>query len=155
MAQYQNMNQTVQTAIKGRVSHIPTPATITVQALGTSLNTFYPASAVKLVAGSSPTILVDLAAAGDNIFGFVIWNPKRPNGYTANAKFEIALPGSIMEMESGASFNRGTILDINTGGDDASQVVTHVSGTPVGIALDQVTGADQLVRVYIQIGLTV
>ena len=155
MAQYQNMNQTAQTAIKGRVSHLPNPATISVQILPTSVNTFYPAAAVKLAAGASPTIYVELANPGDNIFGFVIWNPKRPNGYLAGGKIEIALPGSVMEMESGASFNRGTVLDYSNTGDDAQQVVTHTTNTPIGLALDQCTGADQLVRVYIQIGLTV
>lgn len=154
--QFQNMNQTAQTPIKGRVSSIPNPATISVQITPTSLNTFYPATAVKLVAGTANMILVEKANPSDNIFGFVCWNPKRPNGYTAGSRLEIALPGSIMEMESSTAFNRGQVLQQVTTGDDADMVGPLTGyNTPIGLALDQVTGVDQLARVYIQIGLTV
>lgn len=156
MSQYQNMNQTAQTAIKGRVSHIPNPSTISCAVGPNSVNILNPASAVVLIAGTANMILVDKATPTQNIFGFVIWTPKKST-FPANAKVEIALPGSVMEMESNASFNRGSILYQITTGDDADQVTSSSAGgaTPIGIALDQATGADQLVRVYIQIGLTV
>ena len=157
MAQYQNMNQTAQTTIKGRVANIPNPATISCQVVGTNTIQLYPGSAVYLVAGTANMIQVDKASPTQNIFGFVIWNPKKPNGWGPNEKVEIALPGSVMEMEAYTSFNRGSILYQITTGDDADMVTNSSAGgaTPIGIALDQPTGVDQLCRVYIQIGLTV
>ena len=155
--QFQNMNQTTQTPIKGRVSLIPNPATISAQIQSASTATLYPASAVVLFAGTANMILVDKATPAQNIFGFVVWNPKKPNGWGASQKVEIALPGSVMYMESYAAFVRGSVLYQITTGDDPDQVTSSSAGgaTPIGLSLDQATGADQLVRVYIQIGLTV
>ena len=156
--QYQNMNQTAQTPIKGRVANTPNPSTISVQLQQNSTYTVYPASAVVLFAGTANKIMVDKATPTQNIFGFVCWNSKKPNGWTAASKLEIALPGSVMWMESNVAFNRGAVLYQITTGDDADQVTNNSNGstnTPIGLALDQSTGADQLVRVYIQIGLTV
>lgn len=150
--QYQNLNQVAQTPIKGRVTHLPNPATISCQISPVSTQTLYPASAVVLTTDTANMITVDKSTPSQNVFGFVCWNPKKPNGWVAYNKVEIALPGSVMVMESAAAFNRGTILDQVVLND---QVTTHVSATPIGIALDNATGANQLVRVYIQIGLTV
>lgn len=152
MSQFQNMNQVTQTPIKGRVANIPNPATISAQISPVSTQTLFPGSAVVLTTDVANMITVDKSTPSQNIFGFVCWNPKKPNGWTAYQKVEIALPGSVMEMESSAAFNRGTILDQVVLND---QVVTHASGTPIGIALDTASGANVLVRVYIQIGLTV
>ena len=152
MAIYQNMNQVTQTPIKGRTSNIPNPSTISVQISPTSIQTLYPGSAVVLTTDVANMITVDKSTPSQNIFGFVCWNPKKPNGWTAGQKVEIALPGSVMEMESAAAYNRGTVLDQVVLND---QVQTHGGGTPIGIALDNATGANQLTRVYIQIGLTV
>lgn len=151
--QYQNMNQVAQTAIKGRTSLLPAANVMSVQIDPSSIQTLYPASAVVLTTATANIPTVDKSTPAQNIFGFICWNPKKPNGWTANAKVEIALPGTIMEMESAASFNRGQILDQVVLND---QVQSHSGyNTPIGIALDNATGANQLVRVYIQIGLTV
>lgn len=152
MSQFQNMNQVAQTPIKGRVSNVPNPATLSAQVSPLSTQTLFPGSAVYLTTDVANMITVDKATPSLNIFGFLVWNPKRANGQGANSKCEIALPGSVMEMESAAAFNRGSILDQVVLND---QVTTHVSGTPIGIALDTASGANVLVRVYIQIGLTV
>lgn len=153
MSQFQNMNQIAQTAIKGRTSFLPAANVISVQIDPNSVQTLYPASAVVLTTATGVMVIVDKATPAQNIFGFIVWNPKKPNGWTANAKVEIALPGTIMEMESATAFNRGQVLDQVVLND---QVQAHSGpNTPIGISLDNATGANQLVRVYIQIGLTV
>lgn len=147
MSQYQNMNQITQGPIKGGLSAVPNPNTISCQITTASGSTFYAATAVKLIAGTANTILVDKAAAGDQIFGFVVLTPKKPS-HGAGGKVEVALAGSVMEMESGASFNRGQLLEIVATGD---KVIAYAGvNTAIGVALDSTTGANQLARVLIR-----
>ena len=154
MSQFQNMNQVTQTPIKGRIANVPNPATLSVQISPNSTQTLYPGSAVVLTTDTANMIVVDKSTPSQNIFGFVCWNSKKPNGWTAAQKVEIALPGSVMEMESAVAYNRGAILYQVVLND---QVTSSSAGgaTPIGIALDNAAGANVLTRVYIQIGLTV
>lgn len=147
MSVFQNENQLTQGPIKGGLSAVPNPATISGQLTPASANTVYAATAVKLIAGTSNTILVEKALAGDQIFGFVVLTPRKPS-HTAGGKFEIALPGSVMEMESGASINRGQLVEIVA----ATNTVIAYAGvnTAIGVALDQATAANQLIRVLIR-----
>ena len=148
MAQQQNMNQFTQTAIKGRLSHNPAPNVISCQITTASSNTFYGGTAVKLIAGTANTILIEKSAATEAIFGFVIFNPKKPSGNTAGQTVEVALPGSIMEMESSAAINRGQLVEQVATGD---KVAAYAGvNTTVGVALDTATAANQLVRVLIR-----
>lgn len=147
MSVYQNQNQFTQGPVKGGLSAIPNPSTISCQITTASGNTFYGGTAVKLISGTANTILVEKAAAGDPIFGFVILQPKKPS-FTAGGKVEVALAGSVMEMESGASFNRGQQLEIVASGDKV--IAWAGSNTSMGIALDTATAAGHLVRVLIR-----
>lgn len=147
MAQFQNLNQITQGPIKGGLSAIPNPATISCQVTTASGNTFYAATAVKLISGTANTILVEKAAATDQIFGFVVLTPRKPS-HTAGGKVEVALAGSVMEMESGAAFNRGQMVEIVA----ATNKVIAWAGvnTACGVALDTATADAQLVRVLIR-----
>ena len=147
MSVYQNQNQVGQGPIKGGLSAVPNPATLSVQITTASSNTFYGATAVKLISGTANTILVEKAAATDQIFGFVIVNPKKPS-HTAGGKAEIALAGSVMEMESGAAISRGQMVEIVA----ATNTVIAWAGTNTacGVALDTASAANQLLRVLIR-----
>lgn len=144
---FQNMNQITMTPTKGRVSEIPNPSTISCQVTGASVANLYPGTAVVLVAGTANTILVDKATPSQSIFGFVCWTPKKSK-WVANEKLEIAMPGSVMEMESAAAFNRGQLVE-QVATNDLVQAYAGVNNT-VGVALDTATGANQLVRVLIR-----
>ena len=147
MTVYQNQNQFAMGPIKGGLSAVPNPATISCQITTASASTFYGATAVKLISGTANTILVEKAAATDQIFGFVILQPKKPS-HTAGGKVEIALSGSVMEMESGGAFNRGQMLEIVASGDKV--IVYGNVNSPIGIALDTASATGQLVRVLIR-----
>lgn len=150
MAQFQNMNQVTQGPIKGRVSEVPNPSTVTCQVTPKSGNTLNPGTAVKLIAGTSPQILVEKAAATEQIFGFVVWTPKKV-AWTAGQPLEIVLQGSIMEMETNGAINRGQLCEIVASGDK----IAGWAGvnTTIGTALDTATAANQLIRVLIDTDL--
>lgn len=147
MTQVQNLNQFQQGPIKGDVSAVPNPTTLPVQISKDSSETFYPGTAVKLIAGQANTILVEKAAATEAIFGFVIFSPKK-NSWTAGQAAEVALPGSVMYMESSAAFNRGQLLEQVATGDKVKAWAG--SNTVCGLALDTAGGVDQLVRVLVR-----
>ena len=147
----QNMNQFNMGAIKGSLASIPNPVTLSAQINPNSTDTLYPGSAVKLTSGvSSETVLVDLAAQADIAFGFVVWTPKK-SSFTAGNAVEIALPNSVMNMESSGAIGRGNQVEFVP----ASTRVVQSSGTnkPSGIALDIATATGQLIRVLIKTGM--
>lgn len=147
MTVYQNMNQFAQTPIKGSIAAIVNPTTLSVQIDINSGSTLYAGSAVKLVAGTANTILVDLAIATDTIFGFIIYNPKK-GSFTAGDTVEIALPNSVIYLESYGAFNRGQNLEYYATG---TRVTVSAGTNPiVGTALDTSTASGQLVRVYVR-----
>lgn len=144
-AVYQNMNQFQQGAMKGDL-YLPSSPTISVQ-LHASATTVYPGSAVKLYAGTSNTILVDKAGANDDIFGWVIRNPKKTS-FAAGDTLEVALTGSVITVESSAAFERGQQLEFVATNDLVKAFAG--SNTPVGVALDKATAANQLIRMFIK-----
>jgi hypothetical protein len=147
MTVYQNQNQITQGPDKGDVSAIPSPNTISCQITTASANTFYAGTAVVLIAGTANTILVEKAAATSQIFGFVIRNPKKPS-HTAGGKVEIAMPGTVMNMESASAVNRGQLVEY-VATNDLIQAYAGVN-TAIGVALDTATAANQLIRVLIR-----
>lgn len=146
MAQYQNMNQFNQTPTKGMVANKPNATTLACQITADSANTFYPGTIVKLIDGTSETILIEKAAATDPCFGAVIFSPKR-SSWTAGMTVEVALPGSIMHMESSEAINRGQRVEQVASGDKVAQY--DGSNVTCGIALDKVTAENKLMRVLI------
>lgn len=146
MGAYQNMNQVNQTPVKGDLKAVPNPNTVSCVILNTSSNSFVAGSPVKLISGTSQQLLVDLAGAADSIFGFIIYGPKK-NKWTKGDRVEVALTGSVMEMESGAAFNRGQVLEFQPTG---TQVIAWAgSNAHIGKALDTAPGPNIIVRVLI------
>jgi hypothetical protein len=123
--------------------------TKTVQINPASIGTFQVATAVKLIAGAVPSILVDVAAASDAIYG-VIWNSLKKNVNLAPGKFvEIACKGSVIYLEAAAAINRGALVEYVAAGPDGPEVQTKALGTTLGRAIDQASGAGALIRVEI------
>jgi hypothetical protein len=145
----QQLNQFAQKTLKGEVAAIPNPATLSCIMYPSSSNILYAGDAVVLYPGTSNQIMVDLAAATDVPFGIVIRNPKKASFEAADA-LEIALPGSVVVVESYSTFNRGQNLTWYPTG---LQFKAAVSGSPsFGIALDTSTATGQLVRMYVRSG---
>lgn len=147
MTVYQNLNQFKQGPIKGDIANMPAANVISCQVIGNSSNTLYAGTAVKLVDGASQTILVEKAAATDDILGFIVFNPKK-DSFVAADKVEVALPGCIMNMETNVAIARGNEVEIVASGDKIAQA----AGTNkiVGVALDKATASGQLIRVFIR-----
>lgn len=148
MTVYQNMNQFAMGSVKGQCAAVPAANVISAQLTTASVGTPKAGAAVKLIAGQANTILVEVAAATDDIFGFIVWNPKK-NTYAAGDSFEVALPGTVMTMESSSAFNRGQSLEIVASGEKVKAYAG--TNTPCGVALDTASGAGQLVRVLIRV----
>lgn len=143
----QNMNQFNQGPVKGQVMGVPTPATLSAQIVSGG-TTVYPGYAVKLVDGASNTILVNAAAATDDIFGFVVWNPKK-SSFAALDTLEVALPGSVIMLETSTSVARGQSVEYVASG---GKVTTYAgTNTPCGVFLDKATAAATLVRVLVRV----
>lgn len=101
--------------------------------------------ALKLIAGNTPQILTDQAASADVPFGVIIFNNKK-NLYTAGQTVEVACKGNVVYLQSAAAITRGAAVE-NVPADVTVQ--TKASGARLGYALDQATGAGQLIRVEI------
>jgi hypothetical protein len=103
--------------------------------------------AVKLVTGASPEILVVAIAAGDAVFGVIVYTVKK-NTYAAADVVEIALDQSVVWLEASAAITRGAPVatDPATG-----TVAPAAAGAPAtGVALSESTAAAQVVAVYIK-----
>jgi len=145
MSVYQNMNQIEQTAIKGSIAAIVNPVTLSAQVDPASVDTIVAGDAVKLSTAVGNTILVDKCAATDAPIGYVIYNPKKDSFIAGNA-LEIALPSSIIYLESSGTVTRGDEVEFVVSG---SKVMTSAGVNPIsGTALD--TATNGLVRVLVK-----
>lgn len=149
MSIQQNMNQIKQTPIKGDVSHIVTPATISVAVDPASgLNSIAPLLAgdmVVLANGVGSAILVDKAIANSTMFGVVLYVPKKDR-FVAGDALEVGLAGTIVYMESTNAIARGESVEYLPA---TTTVQALDAGTEVGVALDVASGSGQLIRVKI------
>ncbi len=101
--------------------------------------------AVKLVAGAVPQILVDQADSGDTPYGVIIFSMKK-NTYTKGQTVEVACRGNVLYLEAAAAVTRGAAVEnVPTG----PTVQTQALGGRLGYALDQASGAGELIRVEI------
>lgn len=141
-----NQNQFAQTSVLGSPDLAFNFNTKSVQINPESVSTkLQVGQAVKLIAGNVPTILTDMADSTDIPFGVIVYNLKK-NTYAAGDVVEVACRGNVIYLESAAAISRGaTVENVPTG----PTVQTKASGAGLGVALDQATGAGQLIRVEI------
>lgn len=151
MAQIQN--QFNQSAEKGYLDLRFNPSVISCQIDATEAGSLLPGQAVTLVdsAGGIPKVIAATADT-DNIFGFIVSDLKSKS-FKAEDRCEIVFHrGSIMYMQSSAAIARGAkVMPVITG----QKVATATAGkTAVGIAIDKATGADQIIRVLVDLGVS-
>ena len=151
----QNQNQFAQTALLGQVSMIPTPDIVSALFSPSSSAVLQNGSAVKLITGVSPGIMVDAVSGPTDgpVFGTVIYN-MRKNLYSAGDIVEVACGGSYIQLETSAAVARGAKVTSTaaTAGNDPTIATVSTASTQyvTGVAVDSSTGSGQLVRVKIQ-----
>lgn len=151
----QSMNQFTQAPILGQVDQVPTPNVITAQIISTSTApAIQVGDAVKLVAGTSATILVDICSGPTDgpVLGVIPYN-ERKNLYTAGDLIEVAQVNTYVYLKSSAAIARGDKVTTTASTTTADPLVTTVSVPSTqyvtGVAVDTATGANQLLRVQI------
>lgn len=150
----QPMNSFTQAQILGAIDQIPTPDVVSAQILPTSSATaIQQGSAVKLVAGTSGAILVDVQTGPTDatVFGVIPYN-ERKNLYSPGDFIEVACGGSVMYMLSGGAIARGDKVAITAATATVDPLVNTDATTAhfiTGIALDPAAGAGVLIRVKI------
>lgn len=151
--QLQNQNQFTQAPILGAVDLIPTTDVVTAQVLPTSaLTSLQVGDPVKLVTGSSGAILVDKQTGPTDaiVFGVIPYNEKK-NLYVKGDLIEVVIAG-VMYMRTSAAVVRGTRVAITSSTTTTDPLVaTDVTAAhfTTGIALDEASAANQLIRVRI------
>jgi hypothetical protein len=150
----QNMNQFTQAPMLGAVDLIPSPNVVSAQILPSSTATaIQQGSAVKLLAGVSGAILVDVQTGPTDaaVFGVIPYNDRK-NLYVKGDIITVVTSG-YMYMLSSAAISRGAVVSITAATASADPLVTTdaTSGHfAVGTAIDQASAAGQLIRVQIQ-----
>lgn len=150
----QNMNQFTQAPILGLVDQIPSPNVVSAQLISTTSAAIQVGSAVKLVAGTSGAILVDVVSGPTDgpVFGVIPYN-ERKNTYVANDLIEVACSDTYVYLKSSAAITRGAKVATTAATTTADPTVATdaTSGHYItGVAVDQVAAANQLLRIKIQ-----
>lgn len=145
----QNSNQFAPTFEKGQLVNDRAESTITCRFNpdSTAAASMVPGVAVKLVNLAGQTLpVVDVAAATEEIFGFLPYNLKT-NTFVAGDIMAIASFGQEMWMEASAAINGGASVEIVAAG---STVITS-AGTNAIVGINMLPVADgDLARVLIQ-----
>jgi hypothetical protein len=151
----QTMNQFTQAPILGQVDLVPSPNVITAQIISTSSATHIQVGdAVKLVAGTSSTILVDICSGPTDgpVLGVIPYN-ERINLYSPGDLIEVAQVNTYVYLKSSAAIARGAKVTTTASTSSADPLVTTVSVPSTqyvtGIAVDTATAANQLLRIQI------
>lgn len=122
------------------------PSTISVKLASTLSGTVKAGDALKFStteAGDLP--VMDKAASADLTKAVVIFNAKKAT-WAANEVVEVALAGSIINMEASTAINRGTLVSWNS----VSQKIQTTTTNYIGYTLDIASASGDIVRVFIQ-----
>lgn len=149
----QQMNQLTNAPILGGVDLIPTPNVVSAQILSTSTAPLQNGSAMKLVTGTSGSILVDACTGPTDgpVFGIIPYN-ERKNLYKANDLCEIACSESYVYLLSSAAVVRGTKVATTAATTSADPTVATDATSAhyiTGIAVDEASASGQLIRIKI------
>ena len=150
----QAMNQLTGAPILGLVDMLPNPDIVSAQILSTSSATsIQVGDAVKLVTGTSGSILVDKCTGPTDgpVYGIIAYN-ERKNIYAPNDLIEVACGASFIYLLSSAAITRGTKVSTtaSTTTSDPTVATDATSGHYItGIAQDEATASGQLIRIKI------
>lgn len=151
----QQMNSFTQAPILGQVDLVPSPNVITAQIISSSTApAIQVGDAVKLVTGTSATILVDICTGPTDgpVLGVIPYN-ERKNLYSAGDLIEVAQVNTYVYLKASAAVARGAKVTTTASTTANDPLVTTVSVPSTqyvtGIAVDVATAANQLIRVQI------
>jgi len=148
MSTYQNQNQFAQTSVLGKVDETVNPNIKSVRINPASVSTVLQVGqAFKLIAGAANEILVDVAAITEKSYGVLIYNLKK-NVYAAGDVIGIGCRDTVISLEASAAISRGARVQLDSTGPTIS-TLTAGTNASIGVALDQASGAGQLIRVEI------
>ena len=123
---------------KGKNIMPTTGLTLNAKVYCSSGNTLVPGTQVKLVDVAGDILIVDTAAATDDIFGVVLYDESKVNSYTANDVLTIGSLGSIVLLEASGAVAQGDFLQYVASG---AKVATATTGTKIGKALRKAADA--------------
>lgn len=153
----QNQNQFQQTAMLGQVTMDPQPNTVPAQILPTTAavaGTIVAGTAVKLVGGAGPQIIVDVCTGPTDgpVYGFIAYDPRK-NSYVGGDIISVVGRDGVMMMKSGAAITRGARVSATPAADLVTDptVSTDVTAThfQAATALGQAAGAGELIKVQV------
>lgn len=143
----QAINQFKQAPVQGELDLSTQGTVISARVSPNQATALIAGQAVKLdttVTGGLPAFKA-LAANTDVSFGFVCRNIK-DQSFAADARFELAMNGTIMFMTAGAAITRGAKLEVVY---TTNKVITNAGTNPVvGFALDAASANNDLIRVF-------
>ena len=148
-----NQNQFSQTPIIGMLDRVKNPSVVPVRINPASEAVITAGSAVKLVSGATPEILVDAVTGPTDgpVFGFIIFNTKKAS-YSAGDNCEVAFDGSAIKLKAAAAIARGAEVACVAGTSSEDPLVqTAVTTNYVaGTALGQAAAAGELITVLVR-----
>ena len=151
----QAMNQFAQAPILGAVDMIPSPNVVSAQITSSSSATaIQVGSPVKLVSGTSGSILVDVCSGPTDgpVFGVLVYNARK-NLYVANDMVEVACSDTFVYLRASAAVARGAKVTTTAATTTTDPLVTTVSVPSTqyvtGVAIDAAAAANDLIRVKI------
>ena len=147
----QSLNQFAQSTEKGILDLALNPNIISCRIDPDSVASFVAGTAVKLTDAAGKVLLVEKATIGENIFGFVVYSIKK-SVPVAGDFIEVAISGSVMQMEASEAIARGINVEIVSASDKIAPADT-VAATIVGKALDKAAADGDLIRVIISTGI--
>lgn len=110
-----------------------------------------------MIANAGPEIVVDVTSGPSDgpVYGVIAYNV-RQNTYKASDRVEVASTSNIIYLKSSAAINRGNRVSVTnptTSTNDATVASDATAGDyTIGYALTQVSGANQLIKVKIDVG---
>ena len=149
----QNQNQFSQTPALGMLDRVKNPSVVPVRINPASEAILTAGSAVKLIAGATPEILVDAVTGPTDgpVFGFIIFSTKKAS-YSAGENCEVAFDGSAIKLKAAAAIARGAEVACVAGTADEDPLVkTAVTADYVaGTALGQAGAAGEVITVLVK-----
>lgn len=154
----QNQNQFAITAMLGQVTMDPQPNTLPAQinpSTAAAAGTIVAGTAVKLIAGAGPQILVDVSTGPTDgpVIGVIAYDPRK-NSYVGGDLVSVVSTEGIVMLESSAAISRGARVSSTPAADTSSDPTVATDATtghyPLGTALGQASAAGQLIKVQIK-----
>jgi hypothetical protein len=153
----QNQNQFKQNPVIGQVAYqanVDTQTAVINPSTAAAAGSIVAGCAVKLIAGASPEILVDVTTGPSDgpVFGVIGYNPRK-NTYGANDHVEILTNQDVVFLYSSAAINRGARVSVTNPSTSAASPTVATDTTAgdytLGYAEGQSSAANQFIKIKI------